>query len=211
MKTLVQCDFDGTITEEDVSFFLLDGFAQGDWHQILNDYKENRISVGRFNSQAFALVRADKVALLKAIRGNIKVRKGFPELVKYCSGKGFRLVIVSNGLEFYIKAVLEEIGLGGIEVYAAQAEFNTDGIDVKYVGLDGEQLDDGLKEMLIQSFLEQGYRVIYIGNGTSDVKPAMHAHGVFATGELIDRCEEYELRCNPFDDFIDVVEALESL
>jgi len=38
MKTMVQCDFDGTITEEDVSFFLLDTFADGDWRQLWKDY-----------------------------------------------------------------------------------------------------------------------------------------------------------------------------
>ena len=40
MKTLIQCDFDGTVTEEDVSFFLLDAFAQGDWRALLREYKE---------------------------------------------------------------------------------------------------------------------------------------------------------------------------
>jgi 2-hydroxy-3-keto-5-methylthiopentenyl-1-phosphate phosphatase len=29
IQTLVQCDFDGTVTEEDVSFMLLDAFADG--------------------------------------------------------------------------------------------------------------------------------------------------------------------------------------
>ncbi len=37
-KTLVQCDFDGTITEEDVSFAMLDAFADGDWE---SDYTDN--------------------------------------------------------------------------------------------------------------------------------------------------------------------------
>jgi len=30
---IIQSDFDGTITEEDVSFALLDVFAQGDWRE----------------------------------------------------------------------------------------------------------------------------------------------------------------------------------
>ena len=51
-KTLVQCDFDGTITEEDVSFMMLDTFASGDWRQIFRNYEEGKISVGRFNTEA---------------------------------------------------------------------------------------------------------------------------------------------------------------
>ncbi|MBI2979758.1 MAG: hypothetical protein HYY41_02890 [Chloroflexi bacterium] len=57
-KTLVQCDFDGTITEEDVSFMLLDAFADGDWRRRLKEYEAGRISVGRFNTEAFSMVKA---------------------------------------------------------------------------------------------------------------------------------------------------------
>jgi 2-hydroxy-3-keto-5-methylthiopentenyl-1-phosphate phosphatase len=119
MKALVQCDFDGTITEEDISFLLLDAFAQGDWRRLLRDYKEHKISVGEFNSRAFAMVKADKHKLLEALQGGVKVRAGFHDLVTYCLEKGLRLVIVSNGLDFYIRAVLENLGLGDVEVYAA--------------------------------------------------------------------------------------------
>jgi 2-hydroxy-3-keto-5-methylthiopentenyl-1-phosphate phosphatase len=106
MKSLVQCDFDGTITEEDISFLLLDAFAEGDWRQLLRDYREHKMSVGEFNTRAFAMVKVDKHRLLESLKGRFKVRAGFHDLVDYCLNKGLRLVIVSNGLDFYIKAVL---------------------------------------------------------------------------------------------------------
>jgi len=57
VKTLIQCDFDGTITQEDVSFLILDAFASRDWRQLLTQYREGKISVGRFNMKAFAMVK----------------------------------------------------------------------------------------------------------------------------------------------------------
>ncbi len=211
MKTLAQCDFDGTITEDDASFILLDIFARGDWRRLLRDYKERRISVGQFNTRAFALVKADKPAMLEAIKGRVKIRPDFHELVAYFSSRGFRLVIVSNGLDFYIKAILKEIGLENIEVHAAQTQFHPEGIKVQYIGPDGKQLDDGLKQAYIKLFLRQGYRVIYIGNGDSDIAPAKYAHQVFARGELLAYCKKNNLECKPFEDFNDVVRALEVL
>jgi len=208
VKTLVQCDFDGTITEEDASFFLLDTFAQGDWRRLLREYKEHRISVGEFNTRAFAMVKADKHTLLEALKGNVEVRAGFHELVNYCLGKGFRLVIVSNGLDFYIRAVLKDLGLDSIEVHAAQASFHPEGMKVQYVGPDGERVDDGFKEAYIKSFLKLGYRVIYIGNGDSDVAPAKYAHHVLATGDLLAYCRENNLKYKPFETFLDVVREL---
>jgi len=208
VKTLVQCDFDGTITEEDISFFLLDAFAQGDWRRLLRDYKEHKISVGEFNTKAFAMVKADKPTLLEALKGEVKVRAGLHELVNYCLKKGFRLVIVSNGLDFYIRAVLKDLGLGNIEVYAAQASFHPEGMKVQYVGPDGKRLEDGFKEAYIKSFLKLGYRVIYIGNGDSDVAPAKYAHYVFATGDLLAYCRENNLKYKPFETFLDAVREL---
>ena len=211
MKTLVQCDFDGTITEEDASFFLLDAFAQGDWRQVLQEYKEHRISVGQFNSRAFAMVKADESALLGAIKGKVKIRAGLHDLVAYCSRRGFRFVIVSNGLEFYIRAILKDIGLENLEVYAAQSSFHSEGIGVQYIGPDGSQLDTGLKEAYIKLFLKQGYRVVYIGNGDSDILPAKYAHLILARGALLAYCRKNNLKYKPFDDFPDVVKVLKLL
>jgi len=208
MKTLVQCDFDGTVTEEDTSFFLLDAFAQGDWRRLLREYKEHRISVGEFNTKAFAMVKADKTTLLKALEGKIRVRDGFHELVNYCRRKGFRLVIVSNGLDFYIEATLEDLGLENIEVHAAQASFHPEGMKVRYMGPDSKRLEDGVKEAYIKSFLKLGYRVMYVGNGDSDFAPAKYANHVFATGELLTYCRENNLNYKPFENFIDVVREL---
>jgi len=211
MKTLVQCDFDGTITEEDISFLLLDAFAQGDWRRLLRKYKEGRTSVGEFNTRAFAMVKADKDRLLEALEGKVKVRAGFHGLVNYCLQQGFRLVIVSNGVDFYIKAVLKDLGLKDLEVHAAQASFHPEGMKVQYVGPDGKRLEDGFKEAYIRSFLKLGYRVIYIGNGDSDVAPAKHAHHVFATGDLLAYNKENNLHFRPFNDFRDVVRDLEQI
>jgi 2-hydroxy-3-keto-5-methylthiopentenyl-1-phosphate phosphatase len=208
MKTLVQCDFDGTVTEKDTSFFLLDAFAQGDWWRLLQEYKAHKISVGEFNTKAFAMVKADKPTLLKALRGRVEVRDGFCELVNYCRGKGFKLVIVSNGLDFYIKAILKDLGLKKTEVHAAQASFHPEGMRVHYVGPDGKKLEDGVKEAYTKLFLRLGYTVIYVGNGDSDVAPAKYAHHVFATGELLTYCRENNLRYRPFENFIDVVREL---
>ncbi len=211
MKILVQSDFDGTVTEEDISFFLLDVFAQGDWRELLRQYKEHRISVGEFNTRAFAMVKADKYRLLEALQGNVKVRAGFHELVKRCLEKDLRFVIVSNGLDFYIGAVMKQLGLADLEVHAAQASFHPAGMKVRYVGPDGTVENDGFKEAYIESFLRLGYRVIYIGNGDSDIAPARHAHRVFATGDLLAYSKENNLNCKPFKDFREVVEDLEHM
>jgi len=210
-KILVQCDFDGTLTEKDVSFLLLDTFADGDWRHLLRQYKEGIITVNNFNSNAFAMVKADRQTLLQFAKGRVKMRAGVHELMAYCRQKGFRFVIVSNGLDFYIEAVLRDIGIENIEVFAARTRFGPKGIEARYIGPDGNQLEDGFKEAYVRLFLDRGYRLVYVGNGISDISPAKQAHYIFATDGLLDYCKQTNLNCIPFVDLNDVIRGLEQL
>ena len=208
---IIQCDFDGTITEEDVSFMLLDAFAQGDWRKLFQQYRDNKISVGEFNTRAFAMVKASRKELLEVARSKVKLRAGLHELVAYCQSRGFRLTIVSNGLDFYIKSILKDVGLDNIKVYAAKTRFHRGRLKVQYIAPDGTPLMSDFKEAYIRAFLKQGYRVIYVGNGPSDIAPAALAHHVFARDGLLEGCREMNLKCTPFDDLNDIVRGLELL
>jgi len=210
-KTLLQCDFDGTLTHKDVSFLLLDAFADGDWRQLLAQYREDKISVNYFNTHAFAMLKADKQTLLEFMRGRVSIRPGFHELLAYCRKRGLEPVIVSNGLDFYIEALLDDIGVDNIRVFSAETQFTPECLKVQYVGPQGNKLDRGFKEAYIRLFLEEGYRVIYVGNGASDIPSAKLSQHVFATGELLDYCRQAKLRHTPFDDLHDIIRGLESL
>jgi len=210
-KTLVQCDFDGTVTEEDVSYLLLDAFASEGWRQLLKQYEEGKITVGHFNRRAFTMVKDDKRTLLEYVNGRVKIRDGFQKLVAYCHHRDFRFVIVSNGLDFYIDNILGDIGMGDIETFAARTCFYPEGLRVQYVGPDGSSLDSDFKKAYVDSFLGQGYRIIYMGNGDSDLLPARWCYHVFATGTLLDRCKQTNLNCTPFTNFHEVIGVLEHL
>jgi 2-hydroxy-3-keto-5-methylthiopentenyl-1-phosphate phosphatase len=213
MRIAVQCDFDGTITEEDVSFLILDTFVGSQWREMWQEYLDGKIPVGTFNKRVFAMVKADRQTLLDIVftSDRVKVRPGFGELVDYCSQKGYKVIIVSNGLTCYIEAILENLGLDGIEVYAAQNRFSPEGMSVEYIGPDGSEMEAGFKEAYTELLRKEGYSVVYMGNGISDIYPARQASKVFATGDLLERCYEEKLECTPFNDFYDVVRSLETL
>ena len=213
MKTLIQCDFDGTITVEDVSFLLLNAFADGDWTKVWQDYIQGKMTVGAFNAKAFAMVKADKRVLVDFILKNCRMilRPGFKELLDYCSREGLRFVIVSNGLSFYIETILKDMGINGIEVFAAQSQFLPQGVAVSYIGPDGNRIEVGFKEAYTEWFQKSGYKIVYVGNGPSDIFPSKRADYVFAIDDLLKGCREANIECIPFDDFHDVVRGLDAL
>jgi 2-hydroxy-3-keto-5-methylthiopentenyl-1-phosphate phosphatase len=216
MKTAIQIDFDGTVTLEDVSFMLLDIYVGNEWRKYLEEYSSGKISVGTFNRKVFGMLKADRKTMTDFILTSerVKIRPGFKELLKYCSGKGYRILIVSNGWDFYIEAILKKLGVNGnkgLEICAAETLFYNGNMKAEYIGPNGKEVEDGFKEAYTKMLVKNGYPVIYIGNGDSDIYPARQAKYVFATDQLLKRCQAEKLDCIPFNDFFEVIKGLEKL
>jgi 2-hydroxy-3-keto-5-methylthiopentenyl-1-phosphate phosphatase len=211
MKTMFQCDFDGTITREDISFMILDAYGDRGWRQMFEEYKAGKISVGRFNTMAFATVKADRETLLELVRERAEIRPGLDNLLACCKQRGLEFVIVSNGLDFYIEAILADIGVDGIKVFSARTRFVPDGIEACYLGPDGKLVEDSFKDVHLRLFKKQGYQVIYAGNGISDAAPARKACHVFATGDLLNQLRKRNIDCTPFEDLNDIARCLEEI
>jgi 2-hydroxy-3-keto-5-methylthiopentenyl-1-phosphate phosphatase len=210
-KTLVQCDFDGTVTLEDASFIILDTFALGNWHKLNDEYEAGKMTVGRFNNEAVAMVRATKKAMLEAIRGKISIRPGFTDFVDFCRNNNWRLVLVSNGFDFYIEHILKEVGLTGIEYHAARLRFRGGNrVTTQYLGPDGNPVDDAFKEAFVDTFHSQGYHIVYIGDGSSDFKPARKCQRIFARGTLLQKCEAAGVPNTAFGDFLQLIKKIEA-
>ncbi len=210
-KLLFQSDFDGTITVEDVSFFILDQYAKGDWRSILEDYKNGRITVGEFNKKAFALVNEDRQTLEEYVVSNYELRPGFEELVSYCAANDIRFVIVSNGLDFYIRAILKHLDIKNLEVFSAQTVFGNHHLETEYFDPAGNAIYDGFKESYSRHFLSKGYDIIYAGNGASDAPAAMLARHAFATESLAIKMREAGKDFHAFSDLHEIIARLKSI
>jgi len=210
MKLAVQLDFDGTVTEEDVSFLLLDKFAGGDWRKYLEEYTTGKITVAAFSKKVFGMITADEKTLTDFVLTSprAKTRRGLWELMDYCKRKDIKVVVVSNGLEFYIKAILDKKRITGVAVHAAESVFAPSGMKVRYIGPDGSEMDEGFKEAWTDMLCRQGFQVIYIGDGTSDIYSARKSKYVCATDHLLELCRSEGLNWHPFEDFLDVVKVV---
>lgn len=209
-RFIIQIDFDGTITEKDVSTILLDHFAQGEWRQLLTQYRNGQLTVDQLNIQAFSMVKASKEALIQTARKEATIRNGFPQLVSYVRENNIPMVIVSYGLDIYIRALLRDQNADSFPFHAAQTQYHPQGWRLHYTDPEGKPLKGNMKEKHTLNFIRQGYKVIYIGNGKSDINPLHHAFLGFATGKLARYCQKKNLDCLPFDDFFEVMKVLQT-
>ena len=182
---IIQCDFDGTITRNNLSVLLRENFAHGDWPKIENDYLHGYLTVEQSNKLQYAHIKEPKERLQEFVRHHIEVRPGFPEFVRCCRDTGTPLVIVSSGLDFYIKTVLDEIGRPDLELHCGQTSFSKDGIIISYYDPEGNIINQGFKKKYLTWLKKRDKNIIYIGDGLSDLEAARHADYVFATGPLV--------------------------
>ncbi len=201
---IVQCDFDGTITMNNLSVLLRENFARRGWHDTESDYLSGRLTVEQSNRRQYALIKESKGKLQQFVCQHIEVRAGFLQFVKQCRTSGIRFAIVSSGLDFYIETVLKSIDILDVELYCAQTSFGQDGIVVTYNDPEGNYIEEGFKKSYLSWLRHQSKPIIYIGDGLSDFDAASVADFVFAIDDLNRLLTDNSIPHYAFSDFNDI-------
>ena len=208
---IIQCDFDGTITRNNLSVLLRQNFAHGDWQKIESDYLKGYLAVEQSNKLQYALITEPKEKLQEFVRQHIEIRQGFVEFVRYCQDANIALVIVSSGLDFYIETVFVQIGMQKLEVHCGRTSFGTDGIVVSYIDPEDGVINDGFKKKYLTWLKKRDSNIVYIGDGLSDLEAARNADYTFATDHLLRLLDAGSIAHSAFSDFYDVLHQLRHL
>ncbi|MDP6715640.1 MAG: MtnX-like HAD-IB family phosphatase [SAR202 cluster bacterium] len=208
---IVQCDFDGTITMSNLGTAIKEAFGPENWKELEAEYEAGNLTAEQNNIRHFGLIDATQDDIEEFVKGDVVVRFMFDEFVHHCHGVGIRLVIVSSGLRAYIDTILDMLMFEHMDVHAAQAEFTPDGIQLSYVGPDGNTLEAGFKAAWTNHFKSEGHTVIYVGDGRSDLEAARQADHVIATRSLAEEMTRLGLPFHPFDNFEEVGVRVEEI
>ncbi len=202
---IIQCDFDGTIIRNNLSVLIRERYACGDWQKIDSDYLHGHLTVEQSNKLQFAFIKEPKERLQQFVRQHIELKPGFVEFVRFCQESAIHFAIVSSGLDFYIEPVLAEIGMSGLELICGRTSFSHDGIDVVYYDPEGNIINQGFKKKYLTWLKKRGEKIIYLGDGLSDLEAARQADYVFATGHLLDLLDTHSIKGSAFSDFYDLL------
>lgn len=108
MSYVVLCDFDGTIVDIDTAVFVLERFADPAWKVYDEQFEKGEITLEECLKKQFATVKASRRQIEKELNGAVNLRRGFQELVNYCSRRRIPVVIASAGLDFVIDYLLRQ-------------------------------------------------------------------------------------------------------
>lgn len=210
-RMLVLCDFDGTICTMDMGNEILNRFTDEGWEAIDQAYCAGEIGSRDAYSQVASLFRGTRSQMLEYVSTSERMDPYFPEFYKFCRKKGVDIKIVSDGLDFYIEAILRKYNLQDIEFFSNVVVFR-DGntLSIEFPRMNNQCEKCGTcKNSVLKQYRSDYDHVIYVGNGYSDVCPAKDADLVFAKDVLYEKCKQNGTSCVYYENFYDIRTFLE--
>jgi 2-hydroxy-3-keto-5-methylthiopentenyl-1-phosphate phosphatase len=209
MKYTFFCDFDGTITREDVIDRILEEFADPKWREIEQSWVKGEIGSRDCLAMQTRLIKAKKNDLLDCVAG-IGIDETFIDFARYCKSKGIEIVILSDGIDLFIKSVLNRCGLNDIKVFANGIAQTNGHFEMVFPYFRNDCVNgSGICKCKIMGELSSPDRInVLVGDGRSDFCIAGKADLTFAKSALLDFCQSEKISHIKHKEFGDITEWL---
>jgi 2,3-diketo-5-methylthio-1-phosphopentane phosphatase len=208
----VICDFDGTISKNDTFDQLLERYADPQWQNIEADWLNGKIGTGECMSKQMALVNVEK-AELDDFLSRIQIDINFIRFVKFCRNLNIEISIASDGVDYLIKSILKNYKLDFLKFSSNKLVFKDNNKYQLEFKKKSDLCDSG--SMVCKCSIAQAEKgnkkIIYVGDGYSDLCVSNHVDLVIAKSTLLAHCVKNQLPHYPFYDFSDVQSIIKNL
>lgn len=212
-RTVVFCDFDGTITAVETFVGMLKEFAPALSAELMPLMYARKLTLRQGVRQILESIPSERYPEIIAYAANKPIRPGLTELLDFLNHRGVPFVVISGGLRDMVEAVLEGTQNGSPLIDKIASIFALD-IDPtgKYLQVRSDFEED--TELVAKVKVMEQYpasHTIAIGDSLTDINMALKADVVFARDRLINYMEAENKPYLPWDDFFDVLDALKQL
>ena len=209
----ILCDFDGTVSVEDITDSLLERFARPGWQKIEQAWRRGEIGSHDCMAEQVALLDASREEI-DAHLDSMMIDRAFPAFVAEAEAAGIPLAVVSDGLDYAIRRILVSHGLARLPIVANRLESTGERswrLEFPHGSPSCRIAMGNCKCACAGRAREEKRRVLLIGDGASDFCVAGKADLVFAKHRLIEHCRSAGIPYVPITGFADALEVLPTL
>ena len=209
------CDFDGTITEDDVwvaagKYFIK---RKDEWAEVIRQWENFEIGTRECFLREIKLIEDFDRVIFDKIIDERKIDPYFTEFYSFCGQNSIPFHILSEGMDYYIKRCLNRIN-PDTEFYSNHLKFHngSDSFSLEFPYSDAECTRCGCckRNMLINLSRDDDIAV-YIGDGYSDACVVQYADIVFAKKSLASYCWKNNITYFDYENFSDIRKKMEKL
>lgn len=208
----VFCDFDGTISIEDATDFILSRYADPEWEAIEDQWKRGEIGSAECMQHQISLIHATRQILDKAL-DEVSIDPGFAVFNDLCWSHGIPITVISDGVDYFIQRILARHQLEHLPVIANRLTIS---------GLNGHtaySLSSPYSDSACASAsgvckcraVSSPDMRIYIGDGRSDFCVSDKPDLIFAKGKLAEFCADRGISFIAYRQFSDITPALQKI
>jgi len=214
---IVFTDFDGTITQCDVTDEILAQLAHPSWQDVELEWTRGLIGSRECLERQIALVDASTEDL-NALIDAVPIDPAFASFYRFTHQQGIPLYVLSDGFDYVIARVLKRAGMegplrNGMQVFSSALRLEGRRLIPSFPH-SSPPCEHGCatcKAALLRRVGEGKHPVIFVGDGLSDRFAVDHADVVFAKRQLLAYCQERGKACRPYNTFADIEQAVAEL
>ena len=119
----VFCDFDGTVSLQDVGELFFRNYAAEKADQNIQRLLSGEMTMQKWLTELCETIPSISKKEFYDFIDQFIVDLHFTEFVRFCNEQDIRLLVLSDGLDKYVKRVLANAGLHDVPFFANHAEF----------------------------------------------------------------------------------------
>lgn len=208
-QPIIFCDFDGTITKEDTIDMLLTTFASDKWLKIEEMWEQGLIGSRECLEKQMECIEFFSEEMLDNFINHTVIDESFIPFLEKVKQLRLSLYIVSDGFDLLINKILNKYNITGIKVFSNRLLLIDNKFKTFFPYYDSDcEAKSGLCKCNIVKNLGLNRKIIYIGDGRSDLCGSKHADILFAKNKLAAYCKNINRQFVYFNNFEQILSVL---
>ena len=184
-------DFDGTLTDKDFYWIIIDKYLKESGKELYRQWKEKKMPDVEFLGAVFESINRTEPEILDDIL-SIPFDKYAKEFIEKIKKAGGDFIILSAGTSYYIEILLQHEKIDGITIISNKGIYKNRGVFMlpdkaspyysEIYGVD--------KALVVKELKNKYEEIFYAGDSAPDFKASLLADTVFAKSKLQDMLKE---------------------
>jgi 2,3-diketo-5-methylthio-1-phosphopentane phosphatase len=198
LKPVLFFDFDDTLTDGDVLDQVIEHFSPDErWRDWEHGWAEGRLAARECLRLQIENLRVERQTLFDYLSA-VRIDPVFSEIVGWAAARKIEVIIVSDSFEPLIRHILENNGIAPLPVYANELAFEGSRLRPAFPFADPDCIRSAnAKARHLLPY--RGHRIVFAGDGHSDLDAALAADLVFAKRTLAQELEARSITFRPFE------------
>ncbi len=205
---IIACDFDGTVTKKDSLYSFFEDYAPKKWLEIEQMWKSGKIGSKTCLTEEFNLFNNLNEDFINSYIETIELDPYFKDFQEFLKCKNLDFIIVSDGIDYFIKKILKKENIKDIKIISNQANLVDGKIKVSFPNISNNCKNNAgtCKCKAIEDLRKNYKKIFYIGDGFSDFCAAKNADYIFAKNDLAKYLKENNIDFISYSNFKEVMD-----